>query len=480
MRNFRFVLLCVFSLLAAFFCYSLWIAPFSIHHGYYVGAAKLMAQGLIPWKDFNIMDMPLAIGILSVPYRIFGIDCSGNLAVIFSIGVHLLNLFLLSLVLGRLKVKSQMRWVSLLIYHVMLYSSGSMMVQLEPMAVTFMLIALLLSFNKSLSAFLFSVFCLVLGVCCKAEMLFYLPVFCAVQYFQEMDKCNGKKRCYRFFLFFTVLMIVIVCAIACISGNIDFVGHLDLHPVKLEKASLISVGINLVILFCRSSLYFLVLTILYRADCDRKTIYWVWVALLAFVCQGTLCFFMVEKSSAMFLFPFVSIAFGLSFQDLLKRKKWILVLYLSCFVFPGYLVYREYQKLDGGAIKEEQQAYISVMNELVGRQSDISLFAADLSTYDFGPQIYSEVHYARPFQMKTTLWGLENWKERSQTSFVLNSLNDADFIIMDSYFLEFPEYLEGITGQKWNKELQFFLDNRETLSMGDLTVIDNKKYEEKF
>lgn len=456
-------------LMIAFFLYSFWIAPFSVHHGYYVGAAKLMAEGLVPFKDFNIMDFPLGIWIISLVYRIVGVSTSGNAAVVFLMFIHLTNIGLLNLIMKTLHVKRVYSWISTIFYVLVLYSSDSLMVTLEPIAVLFLQISILivLLWLNKLNSIACSVIFLI-AVLCKYEMIALLPAMCLFVFLEGYNK--SFKRLFLFLGSFVCIAILVYYVLS------------TYYSTQIWEHFIWSVwgpnnwhntAFNVIIYGGRCCLYFLVPGLILYKFIKRETLAYSWIALVTFVLLSFWFFCEKPSSICQFTYPFITIAFSLGLQDFSEKKRWMYLFFLSALLMPAYLCIREFNKLEYGDIKEEQQSYIELLKEIVPEKKEVSVMCYKCVDYDFGPQVFSEVSTFKPFDLKNTRWGDREWWYADQFDFVTTSIQNANLILMNHDFSRHYFDFDSWFDRKWEEDMDEFIGNHESIAIGDLNMFFN-------
>lgn len=144
------ILILLSILFLLFYIYSLSISPYGVDHGYYVSVSKCLAEGMIPWKDFQLIYTPLGMYFMAIPYMVGGLGLSSAWAqavfFLFIVGTAVLVYYILS----EFDLKNSTKWLSVLFYLMLYYSSDTLSVELEPFAVFWCLLGVLflLKFNK--------------------------------------------------------------------------------------------------------------------------------------------------------------------------------------------------------------------------------------------------------------------------------------------------------------------------------------------
>lgn len=463
------ILLCF----TAFFVYSMWIAPFSVKHGYIVGASKLMAEGLIPWHDFNIMDMPLGFWIYSLPYRILGVSASGNVAVFFILAIHLINLFILDRLLKKMQIQSPYRWVAELFYLVVLYSTDAMMVSLEPLTVFFLLLALLvLKTNKLKGNIIFTALFYALAVFCSFQAIVLLPVFALIFLFSG----NNRNLHWKSMAIFLIGVVVIGLIFYIVTSSCT---NESLFWNKFYQGKFFNFDWNDAVTYLsiyagRFSVFFLLPGLFLFKWVKKSTLLYSWISFIAILCISLVVVLEKETALAQLVYPFVFIAFALILQDCCEKKKWMWVLFTSVFLIPGYLCGREFQKFDYGEVKAEQNTYLDFVKESIKEPTTCAVMVSRCHGYDLGPQVLSEIPNLHPVDMKHTQWGLIDWEIEPQNQFVMTAIDSADILFLNEDFLEGYGFYCMATDEMWAFPLSDLLSSHETMAVGELYMVQNQ------
>lgn len=457
-------------LMVAFFLYSFWIAPFSVQHGYYVGAAKLMAQGLIPFRDFNIMDMPLGIWIISLIYRIVGVNTSGNAAVILMMMVNAMNFFLIFLLLKRIHIQSTFRWFGLFFYVCILYSTKALMVNLEPLCVFFLLLSLLFVHNRTKVDYLCAALCFTLSALCEYHVLIMSPVLFLLVLLPIKSKKMHWKESLSFLGFFFIIFAIAFLIVMVICSESNIIRHFDLRISVLERVK--NYLLYAVILGARCSLYFILPGVVSFGFVRKRTRVYTWLALFAYLLSVVLLLLHSDNAWGQFLYPFIIMAFASGMQDFTEKNKYYSLIYLSCLVIPGYLGLRDFQKLDYGDLKEEQSTYLEIVNETFQGTKTMAVFAYRCYDYEMASQVFSEVRNVHPSNLKNTQWGLNDW-DLNQYDEATAAMKEANIIVMNKEFLYGVDSFDFFYLDKWTSELNELMDSHDAISIGDVSYIIN-------
>ena len=92
------------------------ISPINADYGYYVGGAKAIAHGLVPYRDINLGYSPFVFYLLSIPYVIGGEGISLLIPMYVSLFFYLANGYLIWKILQCFEIKQVIRQFALILY----------------------------------------------------------------------------------------------------------------------------------------------------------------------------------------------------------------------------------------------------------------------------------------------------------------------------------------------------------------------------
>lgn len=392
---------CLLGILLLFWIGSNLIAPLSVEHGEHVAFAKYMAQGWMPYRDFTLAEAPVGIGFLSFVYRIIGISASSYWATGIWMLVHLLNGWLLWKLMMRVSIKPVSAIIGLMFYLLLVYSSDGLMLNLEPLAVSFVLGTCLLILQRTPKSLIGASLCYALALGCKAQAICLLPVL------TMMVLWKGKKNHFQLekgLLFITLSGLLAAAGyfgIMLVSQNTEWVQGLfpiqEMQPFQTWKSVLYNKLVYVVIQGGRCSLFFLlVLPWVWKKLTvhGKRCMYWV---LVAWICYLGLFCFEIKVSNGMLVYPFVVLAFAQILQSLSKQYAAI-ALGLAVMIAPGLLTLREFQKLEMGQLKAEQQEELATLKEVIQQPGKAVVDFGDCVEYELGPQIFAELPILQPLE----------------------------------------------------------------------------------
>lgn len=390
---------CLLGILLVGWLVSNFIAPLSVEHGENVAFAKYMAQGLMPYQEFSMPETPVAIGILSGLFRMVGIEASSYWASGLLALVHLLNGWLLWKLMMRVSVKKAFALFGLVIYLLLVYSTDGLMLNLEPFAVSFLLGACLLILQRGAKSLVAASLCYALAVGCKAQALALLPVLAV------MVLWKGSKNTFRLEkgLLFVATTLGLVAAgymgICCLSQEAAWTEGLfpmqEVGLLQTWKDVLLNKLVYVVIQGGRCGLFFLLAlpwAWKHLSVHGKRCVYW---AILALCCYLGLFYFKVKVSHGMLVYPFVILALVHILQSL-TNKYVVGALGVAVFIAPSLLSIREFQKLDMGQAKVEQQEELMALKEIIQKPGKALVQFGDCAEYELGPQILAEFPLLQP------------------------------------------------------------------------------------
>ena len=430
--NIKVSILSTVALLMIFFIVSILLMPVSPEHGYYTALAKYMSLGMIPYKDFYPMEMPIGIGLYALMFKFIGVESSTNFSNIPFILINVANMLLMMALFIRLKIKKMLAISGIFFYFLLCYSSDSLHLNMEVLAVTLLLGACLAvmkrrGFFTLLAAFLFSV-----AVGCKAQITVMFPVLIL------MATIKGKRNCIDFkqggllialcvvFLFFGYIVIAYIC------GNHDWIENVTWeiekapHHTLFETKNILS---YFLIQSVRCGMVFLpIAAFMYKKLHPygrRMTI----IAVVATVCYFSLFYFRIEVVQGMFLYPFVTIALMHIVQSVGRRVVATLLLFILT-APPAVLSAREFMKFGDGKLRDLQNEEMCYIKEILKKPGK-AVMLIDNTDKEFyiGPQIFSECPHVKPVYIGRGSLGYNNGYYESE-NFIAN-INDANYIIIN-------------------------------------------------
>lgn len=414
---------CLVGIFILFWIISNYLVPLSVEHGVNVAAAKYMVQGLMPYQAFDLSETPIGIGILSVLYRMVGIEASSYWGTGLMMGVHLLNGWLLWKLMVRMKIEKAFALFGLLFYGLLVYSSDGMMLNLEPMAVSFLLGASLLILQRTMPTLIMAGVGFALAVGCKAQAIALLPVLTAMMLWKGKD---NQLRLEKGLLFVAISLVIVAAGFMGISMISEQANWTDgLFPMQefmfyhTWKHKIFSKLVYVVIQGGRCSLFFLLaLPWVWKklSVHGKRCIYWGLLALISYFC---LFYFEVKVSHGMLVYPWVVLTAAHILQSL-SNKYVTVALGAAIMIAPTLLTMREFQKLDMGQVKAEQQEVLTVLKGIIQKPGKAMVYHEECAEYKMGPQIWAEFPQLHPLND-------------------VEQMPEADYIIMTTEYIALTE-----------------------------------------
>jgi hypothetical protein len=413
-----------------FFAVSLFVIPMTPEHGYYTAFAKFMAQGMVPYKDFFTMEMPVGIGLYSILYRILGVEASSNFSLIPFFVINLVNLLLMWMLMTRLSIKKGMAFIGLLFYFLLCYSSDGLHVNMEILASTLLLGAFLSVLKRKGVYTMLATFLFCLAVGCKAQVIVIFPVLLMAAIKSKSNKFDFKQAALLVAGSALILFVgYIIVAYSC--GNPEWLENIKWEIEKApdtEATEMKSIVSYLVIQSVRCGVVFLLLApFLHKklhAHGRRMTL----VATVATVCCFGLLFFNVEVVQGLLLYPFITIALMHIVQAV--SRYWIAaILAVLMLTPPAALSVREWMKFGDGELKRLQNEEMGYIKESLKRDGKAVMLIDTDKEFYIGPQIFSECPHVKPVYIGKGSLGYKNGYYENE--FFMANIGNADYIIIN-------------------------------------------------
>lgn len=437
MKQKKWVLLPFLFLL--FYIYSLSISPYGVDHGYYVSVSKCLSEGMIPWKDFQLIYTPLGMYFMAIPYMVGGLGLSSAWAqavfFLFIVGTAVLVYYILS----EFDLKNSTKWLSVLFYLMLYYSSDTLSVELEPFAVFWCLLGVLflLKFNKQEKGTLYlygAGLCATLSFLSKQYGVIILLVYIC------MLLLGKRKR---------IMNIGILCSSSLISVLVyyvwmgwiinDFSFYQDLmgndYPSRWQ--TFFSWGVKF--FFLKSCVFIVILPVVYSklSSVKKRMVLISIVGILLFSLQ-----FYVRQYShyCLFMYPFVVFIFAFVWDSITYKLSYLFPIGNICCVL--ILCYLDYARTEQGQIKLIQQSlYKEISKQLPAPTKTIVGIKECLQ----GPQIFSEVENVKPVNYLCNKFGFDSTEYPER---VLKLFPDAECMIVDDDYLSWVYQLDSIQVSK--------------------------------
>ncbi len=420
-----------------FFTVSLFLIPMTPEYGYYTAFAKYMAQGMVPYRDFHMIEMPVGIGLYSLIYKLTGVEASTNFSVIPFVIINAVNLLLMIRLMLRMNINKNFVIIGTVFYFLLCYSSDALHMNMEILAGTFFLGACLAVLEKRrvftmLAALLFAV-----AVVCKAQIIAMFPALVLIAATEKSKSGFNVKQCCLL-IGSTLLFILagyVIVALSCdnfhwiedITWSVE--GH---HSNTFNRIK--NIISYIVIQSARCGIAFLFITpFIYKSlhsDGRRMAV----IALAATACYFALFYIKVEVVQGIFFYPFVTIAL-MHILQAISKKTIVAIIATVMMTPPVALSAREFMKFGNGELKKiynEEMGYIKEILKKPGKA--VMLIYTDKEFY-IGPQIFSEYTHVQPVKIENGALGY-NFVENVADNFIAN-IEKADYIIInDAAFME--------------------------------------------
>lgn len=202
---------------------TIFLVPYSFSHEYYVLAANLWSDGLIPWLGFNQIEMPLGIKILS---SIPNIELNQNLAILLVSVFHLLNAVLLYSFLAKIGMETKHGLMGVLIYLSMLIGISDFGITLEPFASFFLILSFWGIISHKRAKNIIAAILLSIAVMIKIQVVLVIPALTLLILLPTHRHHVHLTRSFFFILIFTFCFLLGYMGITSWSENAEWIAEI--------------------------------------------------------------------------------------------------------------------------------------------------------------------------------------------------------------------------------------------------------------
>ena len=417
--------------LMLFFTVSLFLMPITPEHGYYTALAKFMAQGMVPYSDFHMMEMPVGIGLYALLYKLTGVDGSTSFSLVPFVIINAVNLLLMTKLMLKMNIKKGFALLGIVFYFLLCYSSDALHMNMEILAATLLLGACLAVLKKRwmftmLAALLFSV-----AVGCKVQIIAMLPVLVLIAATEKRGNGFNFKQCCLLIGSTLLFILIGYIIIACLCGNFHWAeevtwGVEELHSPTFDKLKNIISYVVIQTARCGIVFLFIVPFIYKRLHTDGRRM--AFIAVVATVCGLALFYFKVEVVQGIFFYPFVTIALMHMLQAI-SKKTIVAILAILIMAPPVALSAREIMKFGDGKERNVYYEEIGYIKEILKKPGKAVMLIYTDKEFYIGPQIFAECPHVQPVKIENGAMGY-NLIENVKDNFIANIWN-ADYIIIN-------------------------------------------------
>ena len=405
------------------------ISPINADYGYYVGGAKAIAHGLVPYRDINLGYSPFVFYLLSIPYVIGGEGISLLIPMYVSLFFYLANGYLIWKILQCFEIKQVIRQFALILYIVYNISVESIFLGLEPFASFWgMLGTYVLLKNKKYSYWLTGI-CLTMAFLSKQYALLYAPIY-ATMIFLLKPELKIEKR------------LILILKIAFYSFSLVLLVHLffvgltgswDYYTLLLGSNYGQQSFLGVIEVFKKKFFHFFFVVLLIPfvwwriPKVGECRIGFLLVAILLFMLQN---YFEIYLHYLIFVVPYVVILFAVIIQYI--SNIWIKILICSITLFSGihflikavegYQITKKDSENHYVLTRNQQLDIVSFLKRIVPAASKTMLVLQENNKVT--PYLYGVADII-PINYQNTRFGFETLDQ------LLSQIEDAEVLIIE-------------------------------------------------
>ena len=184
-----------------------------------IGYAQKLAEGMVPWQDFNMSASPVGVVLLGVLYRTFSVEAYGAWALGLMAVVHLLNVIMMIYVLSRIHLHRIGVYVGVLLYLVMMISTVGWEVSMTPLAVLFMLASMSAVMQKGIGNAIFAGLWMSLAIGTESHCILLLPALLLLAFWHGRTNHVHWQKGSLFFAFTLVITVLAFILITALVGD---------------------------------------------------------------------------------------------------------------------------------------------------------------------------------------------------------------------------------------------------------------------
>lgn len=404
------------------YAYCLIIAPFGADSGYYLSCARMMADGLVPYRDFSMAYTPVSILLLSIPYQLFGTDISSHASYGMLFLTQLANTGLLYVILRKLSVEKNIIFFCLGLYLLLNLKNDGLYLGLEPFAIFFGLLALITLTSEMKGKLWICGLLLGVSFLTKQYALAFAPVVGGLWLFTNhhesvATRLTGVLKLAGGFL---IPILFIYSYYAHKTGDQSFYLSMAGNEYGNRKISMIFLGLQKALLP-----FILVIPMLCLSwkQISAKNRIWLMVSGVGIAFFALQYYFQIFPHYHMFLFPFCILILAITLSGK-KQKKAVSILFYLLLI--GNVIYFFSTKgIPSRRIKKQQIAFMQQAENIIDKEKKCLVFN---SHYVISPHLYSEMGL-KPIDLKNNRFGFETNEE------MLKIIRQADYVMIQEYHL---------------------------------------------
>lgn len=431
-------MLFVFILVCGYI-YSMTIAPVNADYGYYVGAAKSMAEGLVPYRDISLGYPPFVFYLLSIPYVLCGTDISPLVPMYIAFLFNLVNGYLIWLILKNFEVNKFIRQYAVILYIIYLYSVESVFLGLEPFATFWGLLGtyILLKNKRYLGV---AGLCLTMAFLCKQYALLYAPVYALLILFLRVDKTVKERilTVLQVALWSLISVLIVHLFLVYLTGQGDYFTHLLGTGYGRRSFS----GVIEVLRKRFYHMFFIVLLIPIvwnrSSRLEIKRMIFLSISIFLLLLQN---YYDTSPHYLIFIVPYVVVLIAIILNNISfvwgRVASCLVVLSLAVFFLvkatKDYQIIREDENNHCVITRNQQLEVVRFLQEVVPPKS--KTVVARQWNYLVTPHLYGLVDIA-PVDYRNTRFGFEEDQQ------LLEQVKDADVLIVETSHPLYGEFIK--------------------------------------
>lgn len=431
-------MLFVFILVCGYI-YSMTIAPVNADYGYYVGAAKSMAEGLVPYCDISLGYPPFVFYLLSIPYVLCGTDISPLVPMYIAFLFNLVNGYLIWLILKNFEVNKFIRQYAVILYIIYLYSVESVFLGLEPFATFWGLLGtyILLKNKRYLGV---AGLCLTMAFLCKQYALLYAPVYALLILFLRVDKTVKERilTVLQVALWSLISVLIVHLFLVYLTGQGDYFTHLLGTGYGRRSFS----GVIEVLRKRFYHMFFIVLLIPIvwnrSSRLEIKRMIFLSISIFLLLLQN---YYDTSPHYLIFIVPYVVVLIAIILNNISfvwgRVASCLVVLSLAVFFLvkatKDYQIIREDENNHCVITRNQQFEVVRFLQEVVPPKS--KTVVARQWNYLVTPHLYGLVDIA-PVDYRNTRFGFEEDQQ------LLEQVKDADVLIVETSHPLYGEFIK--------------------------------------
>lgn len=425
-------------ILVCSYIFSLNIVPINADYGYYVGAAKSIAHGLVPYRDISLGYPPFVFYLLSIPYVLCGTDISPLVPIYIAFLFNLANGYLIWLILKNFKVDRTTRQFALLIYILYLFSVESVFLGLESFATFWGLLGtyVLLDNKKYLGVV---GICLTLAFLCKQYAVLYAPVYVSLILLLKSDKTMKARLLAlgQVALWSLISILIVHLLLVYLTGKADYFTFL--LGTGYGRRSFLGVFEVLQKRFFHMFFIVLLIPIVWRKINwqERRRMIFLVASMFFLLLQN---YYDTSAHYLIFIVPYMVVLVAIIIRDIscdwIRISLYWVILFFAVFfsvkAIENYQITRKNAEGHREITRNQQFEVVRFLKEVVPSKS--KTVVARQWNYLVTPHLYGLVDMA-PVDYQDTRFGFEDY------SLLIDQVKGADVLIIETSHPLYRDFL---------------------------------------